>query len=104
VAIYSTGITVSFNGNTFTEVTGLSWNFGGGQSEARSAVWRANPGQISVQLIGGASTSLYGKRGTMTITGGGVNLLCVAVCTNVDVQAQLNGVTQYTYEFDILDN
>ena len=44
MAIYSTGVTVSFAGTTFTEVRNVAWNFGGGQSEGRSVVWRANPG------------------------------------------------------------
>ena len=104
MAIYSTGVTVTFAGTTFTEVRNVAWNFGGGQSEGRSVVWRANPGKITVDLIGGVFTSLYGTKGTMTISGGGVNLACFAVCTNISVASELNGVTQYSVEFDILDN
>lgn len=104
MAIYSTGVTASFAGTTFTEVRNVAWNFGGGQTEGRNVVWRPTPGQVTVDLIGGVFTTLYGTRGTMSISGGGVNLSCYAVCTDVSVASELNGVTQYSVTFDILDN
>ena len=104
MATYSTGVSVSFNGNALSEVTALSWNFGGGISEARTVSWRAFPGKVSVELLGFATTSYYGQRGLLVISGGGVNLTCQAACTDINVAAELNGVSRYTYAFDIIDN
>ncbi len=103
MATFSTGVAVNFGG-ALAEVTALSWNWGGGFSAGRSTTWTAKVGQVQVELIGGALTSKYGTRGSLTITGGGVNLTCTAVCTDVGVAAELNGVARYTYTFDILDN
>jgi hypothetical protein len=103
VATYSSGVTVNFGGN-LAEVTGLSVNWGGGFSVGRSVTWRPQVGQVSVELLGSVLTSNYGTRGTLTITGGGVGLTCTAVCTDVGAVTELNGLTRYTYTFDILDN
>jgi len=48
--------------------------------------------------------SNYGKRDDLAITGGGAALTCKAVYQGVAVAPQLNGVTQYTVTFRILDN
>lgn len=87
-----------------SQITGLSWNFGGGLSEARSVAWRPFPGKVSIEFLGFATTDLYGLRGSLVISGGGVNLNCMAVCVDVGVAAELNGLTRYVYSFDIIDN
>ncbi len=102
MATYSTNITVTFDGATATEVTGLSWTWGGGLPKGRSVVWTDDAGTVSVQTIGVVSTASYGTLGTLTITGGGVNLTCTACCTSVSAAAELNGVTRYTVEFKII--
>ncbi len=102
MASYSTGITVTFDGAAATEVTGLSWTWGGGLPKGRSVVWTDDAGSVSVQTIGVVSTAPYGTLGTLTITGGGMNLTCTACCTSVSAAAELNGVTRYTVEFQII--
>jgi hypothetical protein len=102
VATLSTGITVTFDGEAATEVTGLSWTWGGGLPKGRSVVWTDDAGSVSVQTIGVVSTAPYGTRGTLTIAGGGMNLTCTACCTSVSAAAELNGVTRYTVEFQII--
>jgi len=104
VATYSTGITARFGILQLPEVTGLSWNWGGGMPIGRGVVFQPVLGQISVELIGSASTHLYGQRFDLQITGGGVNLTCKAVCTDVAVTAEVNGIARYAYTFDILDS
>lgn len=104
MATYSTGVTATFNGTGISEIVGLSWNFGGGLSDARSVAWRAFPGSVTIELLGFATTAIYGARGSLVISGGGVNLTCTAVCTDVGVTAEVNGLARYTYSFDILDN
>lgn len=102
MANYSTAITVTFNGAAATEVVGLSWTWGGGLPKGRSVVWTDDAGTVNVETLGAASTGAYGVLGTLTITGGGMNLTCTACCTSVSAAAELNGVTRYTTEFKII--
>ena len=102
MATFSTGISVTFNGIVAAEVVGLSWSWGGGLPKGRGAVWTDDAGSVSLETIGGASTGIYGTVGTLTITGGGMNLTCTACCTSVGAAAELNGVTRYAFEFKII--
>lgn len=102
MATYSTSVSVSFNGSAFAEVVGLSWSWGGSMPKGRSAVWTDDAGTVSVGTLGGASTGMYGTTGTLTITGGGMDLTCTACCTSVSAAAELNGVTRYTLDFKII--
>ena len=102
MATYSTGISVTFNGTTFTEVTGLTWNWGGGLPKGRSAVWTDAAGSATVEAMGAISVSLYGTRGTFTVSGGGMSLTATACCTSVSASAELNGVTRVTATFDFI--
>jgi hypothetical protein len=102
VATYSTGITATFGSATLNEMTALSWNYGGGMPIGRGIVFQPVLGQITIETIGSASTSLYGLREDMAITGGGVNLTCKAVCTDIAVTAEVNGIARYSHTFEIL--
>ena len=102
MATYSTGVTVSFASGSLTEVTAISWNFGGGIPIGRGVVFQPVYGQVSIESIGGASTATYGQLGSLAIAGGGVNLTCTAVCTDIGVTAEVNGVARYIYTFEIL--
>lgn len=104
MATYSTGVTATFASAALSEIVGLSWNWGGGQSVGRSVRFRPVVGQVRIEMLGFASTARYGQRGTFSISGGGVNLTCTAVCTDLSVAAEVNGVARYQYTFDILDN
>ena len=104
MAINSTGIGVSWGGVTFSEVTGLSWTYGG-ENVGRSANFSPQPGSVSVTALGAVpSISVVGNRGTLTITGGGMDLTQAAALASVSAVAELNGVTRYSVEFTLLDN
>ena len=106
MATYSTGITVTWNATTFQEVTGLSWTYGGGPSKGRSVEWTDDVGTVSIECLGGnnTSTSNYGLRRTLTITGGGQSLTSPAVWESLSVANELNGITRYTVTLKLLDN
>lgn len=104
MATYSTGIAVSFAGGPATEVFDLSWDWGGNLPIGRGVVYTPNVGTVTFSCFGSVSTSAYGTRGTVTITGGGMNLTATAVCTGVSAVAELNGVTRYTVTLQLLDN
>ncbi len=104
MATYSTGISATWGSVTFTEISGLSWTYGG-ENVGRSANFNPNPGSVSVTAFGTVpSISLVGNRDTITITGGGMNLTQKAVLDSVSAAAEVNGVARYTAEFTLLDN
>lgn len=102
MAIISQGISFSFGGSPASEVTGLSWTIGGGYTSARDLAYMAEAGSVSLQCLGGISTSIWGTAGTLVISGGGMSLSVDAVCLNVTAEANLNGVTRYSAEFSII--
>lgn len=104
MATFSTGISATFGSTTLTEMTGISWSYGGGMPTGRGVVFQPVFGQVTIETIGSATTSLYGTRHPLTISGGGVNLTCTAVCTDLAVTAEVNGIARYSYTFDILDS
>jgi len=106
VAINSTGISVTWNGTAFQEVTGLSWTYGGGQSKGRSVPWTDEAGTVSVECLGGNNTAIsnFGVRAQLVISGGGNSLTNYAVWESLNVSNEVNGITRYTVTLRLLDN
>lgn len=105
MATHSAGISVTWRGTAFAEVTDLSWEYGGGLPKGRSTAWTDDIGTVSIQCLDSAnvSTANYGARATLAITGGGASLTVPAVYERVAVSPELNGITRYTVTFRILD-
>lgn len=102
MATVSQGISFSFDGSPASEIRNLSWSVGGGYTMARDSAYMAEAGSVTLESLGGISTSIWGTIGTLTITGGGMGLTVTAVCTQVNASANLNGVTVYAAEFEII--
>jgi hypothetical protein len=102
VATYSTGVTASFGGTPITEIVGLSVAYGSGMPEGRGTQYKPLPGQVQVESLGGASTGFWGVMASLVLSGGGVSLTNLAVCTDVGAVAEVNGVTRYSYTFDLI--
>lgn len=105
MATYSTGISVTFDGVAFTEVSELSWEYGGGQAKGRASAWTDELGSVTVGCMGTANiaTGNYGKRADLVISGGGSSLTHKAVYEGLSVAPEMNGVTRYTVTFRLLD-
>lgn len=105
MATLSTGITVTFGGTAFAEVTDLSWSYGGALPKGRSLVWTDDLGSVTLTCLASTAitTANYGVRGDLVISGGGSTLTCKAVYEGLNVAPELNGVTRYTVTFKILD-
>lgn len=105
MATYATGITATWNGTTFGEVTDLAWSFGGSPAKGRSVEWTDDCGSATITCLGsaGVSSGNYGIRGDLSITGSGVALTCKAVYEGVSVAYELNGVERYTVTLKLLD-
>ena len=74
MAIYATGVTATWNGVSFGEVLELSVTHGGSLPLARDSTWTLDVGTIELKCLHTAniSTTNYGKRGSLTIAGGGL--------------------------------
>lgn len=107
MATYSTGITASWGSVTFSEVTDISWTYGGENIIRASgpALFALSHGSVSMVALGTTPTiSNVGDRQTLTIGGGGVGLTIKAVLKSVGAAAEVNGVTRYPIEFDIFED
>ena len=95
MATFSTGISVTWGGVAFTEVVGMPVTYGGGASRGRSVVWTDQAGNVTVECLGSAniSTSEYGLRKQLVISGGGVNLTSQAVYEGFQMTPEVNGRT-----------
>ena len=105
MATYSTGITATWGGVAFAEITDLSWTYGGGAPKGRSAIWTDEAGSVSITTLNAANmtTAEYGLRKELVLGGGGQSLTTYAVFEGLTVAPELNGVTRYTATFKILD-
>jgi hypothetical protein len=106
MATYSTGISATWNGTPFQEITELSWNYGGGPAKGRGAIWTDDVGGVSLTTLNVAnvSSSQYGVRGDLVLSGGGQSLTSKAIYEGFSVQPERNGVTRFTVNFRLLDN
>lgn len=105
MATYSTGIAATWGGVAFQEIVDLSWSYGGGPSKGRSIIWTDDVGSVSLTCLNSAnaSTSEYGLRKQLVLSGGGQSLTANAVWESVSVAPELNGVTKFTVTFKLLD-
>ena len=101
MATYSQGCTVSFTGATFSEVTSVQLDVGGGMAIGRDApAYAQSGGSVTVEALGGSYT--YGAYGSLVISGGGISLTRNAVCTGVTATAAANEVTRYSVTFELI--
>ena len=105
MATYSTGVSVTWDGVAFAEVTALTWSYGGGPAKGRDTPWSDEVGTVTVESLGAANTSSanYGLRKQLVISGGGQSLTANAVWESLAVANELNGVTRYTVTLKLLD-
>ena len=96
------GVTFNFNGSTIGQIFDLKWDYGQGMPTARQFLWKEEMGSVTVGSFGFISTGLWGTRGMLTITGGGMGFTNMAVCTAVSATAQVNGVTKYSATFKLV--
>lgn len=108
MAQYSTGITATWNSQTFNEVRSLSWQWGAARQDrglGTAQGWTPEPGSVTLTCLGTGSnvtTGNVGKLYPLSITGGGAALSCNAVFESLSVQPELNGVTQYSITLKIV--
>ena len=97
MATYSAGVTATWNGTNFGEVTELSVTHGGAMPLARASTWTLDVGTIEIKCLTTAniSTANYGKRSLLTITGGGLAYRGTAVLEKFTLAGVVNDVSRY---------
>ena len=101
MATYSQGCTVSFTGATFSGVTSVQLDAGGGLAIGRGdSAYAQSGGSVTVEALGGSW--VYGAYGQIVIAGGGISLTRNAVCTGVTATAAANDVTRYSVTFELI--
>ncbi|MGI9458431.1 MAG: hypothetical protein ACR2NF_00395 [Pirellulales bacterium] len=106
MARISHGVTVRFNGITWSEVTGVDWTFAPGFPKSRQvgagSAWTDDAGTVTISNLGGLVTGSYGQKAALQITGGGVDLTYQAVLLGSSATAEVNGVTKYKTVFKLI--
>lgn len=107
MAVYSTGMTVSWNSQTFQELVSLDINWSGSRQDrgsANSPGWVPEGAKVTLTSLDfPIGLSSYGKLGTLTISGGGLNYNGPATMDGLSATPELNGVTRYTVTLSTID-
>jgi len=97
MAIFASGVTATWDGTSFGEVTELKVTHGGSLPMARASTWTLDVGTIEISCLTTANISAtnYGKRGTVTIAGGGLAYTGTAVLEKFTLSGVVNDVARY---------
>jgi hypothetical protein len=97
------GVTASWNSTNFGEVVEIKVNAGGSLPLARASTWTFDAGTIDISCLSTANVSLaqYGKKDTLTISGGGLTFSTKAVCERVQLSGRVNDIARYAVTFKI---
>lgn len=97
MADYATGVTATWDGASFGEVQELVVTHGGSLPLARASTWTLDVGTIEMKCLHTANISAarYGRRGTVTISGGGLGYTGTAVLEKFTLTGVVNDVSRY---------
>jgi hypothetical protein len=97
MATYAAGVTATWNGVDFGEVSEVRVTHGGALPLARTSTWTLDLGTIEMSCFATAniSTANYGKRSLFTIAGGGLAYQATAVLERLTLQGVANDVARY---------
>lgn len=103
--IYCTGVTASWGGVAFGEVTEIAVKAGGGLPQARDCRWTLDAGTVTLKCLGTAHIGMasYGKCDTLSLGGGGFvsptsatgMFTAKAILRSFDIDGTVNDVTRY---------
>jgi hypothetical protein len=110
MATFSTGLSATWGGVSFTEIFAVDAPLLGGLRKDRSISsatqgWTDEVGEITISCYGthNISTQEYGKRKALTVSGGGMSLTYNAVCIAVNATPELAGVTRFSFTAKLMD-
>lgn len=105
MATYSTGMAVTWGVHTFAEITSIEIDRYGALSRGRSADWSDSAGTVEIATLSpiGVGSLNWNTMAALSITGGDMNLAVDAIYMGFTAAAKLNGVTEFTVSFKILE-
>lgn len=101
MAIPCQGITITWGGTAFSEITSFAYNYGG-NSIGRD---KTDIGRAVIACLGTANTStvFHGEVRQLVATGGGHNLTVDALWDSVAANATRNDVTSFAVTFRLVE-
>lgn len=109
MAIACTGVTATWAALgpavDFTELVRVSVEVAGQPPQGRADNWTIELGTVTIECLGKANIGLadYGKRGTLTFAGGGLDLSIKAIYIGHSMAGQVNDVARYRATFRLTD-
>jgi hypothetical protein len=103
MAINCTGVSASWDGGAFVEVSKIDIQRGGSLPQARGSNWTLDAGTIEVTSFSTAQLTAgqYGKKATLVFAGGGLDATVKAICQSLRATGTVNDVTRYIGIFKI---
>jgi hypothetical protein len=102
MATYCTGVTATWNGVAFGEVSEIAVRAGGGLPQARACTWSPDAGTVTLKCLGSAhiSRTSYGLCQTLSLGGGGFSsgsaaFTTKAILRSFDMDGKVNDVARY---------
>lgn len=104
MAIYCAGVSATWNGVSFGEVTKIDITRGGELPQARGSTWTVDAGTIEITSLSSAQLDMaqYGKKAVLALTGGGLTQTMKAICQTLKTSGTVNDVTRYVGTFRIV--
>lgn len=103
MATQCAAVTASWDSTNFGEVVDIKVSVGGGLPLARASTWTFEGGTIDIACLSTANVSMaqYGKKATLSISGGGLTFTAKAVCQRLDLSGKVNDIARYAMSFKI---
>lgn len=105
MAGYSTGVTVTWRGTAIGEATDIKAMYGGNLPVSRSSRFSPEAGTVEIASLSTASHTVgndYGRKGSLSFSGGGVSFSMKAVLLSFDLTAKVNDVWRLKSVFRIV--
>lgn len=104
MAIACAGVSATWNGVSFGEVTKIDITRGGSLPEARGSRWAVDAGTIEISSFSTAQLTepQYGVKAVLSFTGGGLTQTTKAICQTLKTTGTVNDVTRYVGTFRIV--
>jgi hypothetical protein len=104
MATYCTGVTATWDGVSFGEVSKIDITRGGELPLGRASRFALDAGTIEVSSLATAQLTepQYGKKATLAFDGGGLTLTTKAICQTLKATGTVNDVTRYVGVFKIV--
>lgn len=98
------GVSAMWAGTPLGEVTEIDVTVGGSLPLGRDSTFAVDAGTISLKCLSADAigASQYGLQGTLTISGGGLEVTHKAICQTITLLGRVNDVARYGAVFKLV--